>query len=94
MVYEIQPRTFEVAKTLGVSVYPSDNPKYKIEIYDTDGEFMFYGGAMGYGDFPTYQTMAGSAFARKRRRLYKIRHRKEIEKKGSRGWYIYRLLWS
>jgi hypothetical protein len=94
MVYTIQPRTYEVAKEMNLIIHPSDNPKYKIEVYDKDGVFMFYGGASGYGDYPTYWKLDGKAYANERRRLYMIRHKKEIQKVGSRGYIIYKLLWS
>jgi hypothetical protein len=94
MTYEIKDYTKKQATKLGVLVYPSDNKKYKIEIYDAKtGEFMFYGGSPAYKDFPTYIEDKGLEYANERRRLYRIRHKKEIENKGSRGWYIANLLW-
>ena len=92
-MYEIQPYTYKQAKLIGVEVFPSDNPKYKIEVYDHNGLFKFYGGSSGYSDYPTYLKTHGKEYADKRRRLYHIRHKKEIEKKGSRGWAISQLLW-
>lgn len=93
-MYVILPRVHNNAKELGVSVHPSDNPKYKIEVYDSDGNFMFYGGASGFGDYPTYLHENGKVYADERRRLYMIRHKKEIQKTQSRGWFIYKLLWT
>jgi hypothetical protein len=92
-MYKIQPRTIEIANELGLSVYPSDNNKYKIEVYDKDGIFMFYGGDPNYKDYHIYKKEDGLAYAKERQRLYKIRHAKEIAKVGSRGWIIYKLLW-
>lgn len=93
MKYEIQPRTYKEAEKLGLIVCNSSNPKYKIEVYDDDGIFLFYGGAAGYGDYPTYLKENGKAYAAERRRLYNIRHKKELEKPYSRGWVIAKLLW-
>ena len=93
MEYDILPYTYERARELDVVVYPSDNPKYKIEIYDKTGNFMFYGGSPKYSDFPHYIQSHGKEFAEKRREMYHKRHRKEIDKKGSRGWFVSKLLW-
>jgi hypothetical protein len=93
MSYKIKQYTLGKAKELGVQVFPSDNPKYKIEVYDADGVFMFYGGSPKYSDFPTYMETHGREYANERRRLYRLRHKKEIDDVGSRGWYISELLW-
>lgn len=93
MSYKIKKYTLDKARELGVQVFPSDNPKYKIEIYNDDGVFMFYGGSPLYDDYPTYMETNGKTYADERRRLYRLRHRKEIEKVGSRGWWIASLLW-
>ena len=93
-MYEILPYTKKQAKRLNVIVYPSDNPKYKLEVYDADsGLFITYVGGAGYSDYPHYIQSHGKAFADNRRRLYKIRHQKDRTKQGSRGWYADQLLW-
>ena len=92
-MYNILPYTYHQAKKLGVQVFPSDNPKYKIEIYDNTGNFLFYGGSPKYSDFPHYIQSHGLEYAEKRQALYHIRHAKEIAKKRSRGWFISKLLW-
>ena len=90
MKYKIHPKTYKIAKSIGVEVFPSDNLKYKLEIYDaSNGKFLFYGGANGYGDYFQYLRFS-TAYALERRRLYMIRHQKEIENKNSRGWVIAR----
>jgi hypothetical protein len=92
-MYNITPYTYKKAKDLGVRVFPSDNPRYKIEIYGKDGLFMFYVGGKGYKDFPTYIDEKGIEYANKRRELYKKRHQKDRARVGSRGWYADQLLW-
>lgn len=91
------------AKELGVKVFPSDNPKYKLEVYDWHGNFICYVGSAGYSDFAHYMEMEKQGikpkgYANKRRRLYHIRHGKEPEKLGddylgSRAYYSANLLW-
>jgi hypothetical protein len=103
MVYKILPYTKKRAKELGVKVYPSDNPKYKLEVYDWNGVFITYVGASGYKDFPTYLEMEKNSevpigYAHKRQDLYWQRHQKEIAKlgsewEGSRSYYAFMLLW-
>jgi hypothetical protein len=92
-MYHILPYTYKQAERLGVQVFPSDNPKYKLEVYDKNGVFLCYGGSPSYSDYPSYIQSHGKQYADERRRLYHIRHKKEIEKVGSRGWLIANLLW-
>jgi len=104
MVYEIKDRTKQIAEKLGVKIFPSDNPKHKLEIYDYHGNFITYSGAANYKDFPTYLEMekkgeVPKGYAVKRQKAYWKRHGKEIEKlgdewEGSRSYYSFILLWS
>lgn len=90
--YHILPYTYKRAKRLGVTIAPSDNPKYKLRVTDKQGHTT-YVGALGYADYPTYMHMRGKKYARTRRRLYKIRHESDRHKKRTRGWYADQLLW-
>lgn len=105
MVYEIKDRTKKIAKNLGVQIFPSDNPKHKIELYDYHGNFITYvGDGKSKGDYPTYLEMetkgeVPKGYADKRRKAYYARHSKEIEKLddewiGSRSYYAMALLWN
>ena len=91
--YHITPYTYQKAKQIGVHVFPSDNPKYKLEVYDKNGVFITYCGARGFLDFPSYIQEKGLEYALERRRLYKIRHQKDRSVIGSKGWYTDQLLW-
>jgi hypothetical protein len=44
-------------------------------------------------NFPTYMKTHGKTYAKKRRRLYKMRHEKDRHVKWSRGWLSDKLLW-
>jgi hypothetical protein len=92
-MYRIKQYSYNQAKLLGVQIFPSDNLKYKIEVYDKNGKFLFYIGDNKYSDYPTYLETHGREYAENRRRLYKLRHNKEANKKGSRGFYSYHILW-
>lgn len=104
MVYEIKDRTKQMAEALGVQVFPSDNKKYKLEVYDYHGNFITYVGASNYKDYPTYKEMESKGevpqgYADKRQQSYWKRHANEIEKlgdewEGSRSYYSFALLWN
>ena len=103
MVYDILPYTKKRAKELGVKIFPSDNPKYKLEVYDWNGVFICYIGSAKHLDYPHYLEMEKNGevpkgYAKERQRLYWARHHKEIEKlgaewEGSRSYYSFLLLW-
>ena len=104
-MYDIKPLTKRRAKELGVKIFPSDNPKYKLEVYDWNGNFIPYDGAAGYKDYPTYLEMEKNGdvppgYAEKRKDLYWKRHIKEVkmlggldEWVGSKSYYAFGLLW-
>ena len=91
-MYDILPYSFKKAKELGVEIEPSKNKNHKIDIY-YNGEFITSGGDINYQDYPHYIEDRGLEYANERRRLYCIRHMKEINKEGSRGWWIAKILW-
>lgn len=93
MSYHITAYTFGKAKKLGLTVKPSTNKTKKIDVYDKQLKKIASVGAAGMNDYPTYIQKKGLAFAKTRRRLYRIRHRKDRLKKGSRGWLADQLLW-
>jgi len=93
MSYQISKYTLDKAKALGVSVKPSKNPNKKIDVYDKGNKFLCSVGAIGYSDYPSYIKTNGKAYADERRRLYKLRHNKDMRVKGSPGFYANVLLW-
>ena len=92
MSYKILPYTFKQAKAIGVDVKPSTKKGKKIDVYK-DGKLIASVGALGYSDYPNYLADKGKAYADERKRLYKIRHKKDIEITGSNGWLADKLLW-
>lgn len=91
-MYRITAYTKDKAKKLGVEVRPSTNPAKKIDVFRHDVKIASIGGT-GYADFPTYLREQGRAFAEERRRLYRIRHAKDLAVAGSAGWWANQLLW-
>ena len=91
-MYDILPYSFRKAKEIGVEIKPSTNPNHKIDIF-YNGEFITSGGDINYQDYPHYIEDRGLEYANERRRLYRIRHMREVNKEGSRGWLIATILW-
>jgi hypothetical protein len=93
--YEIKPQTFFMARKLGVKVRPSENPKKKIDVFDSSGNYLCSIGDVKYKDYPTYLALGkgGEDYANERRRLYHIRHRKNADVIGSKQYFALRLLW-
>lgn len=98
MAYKILPYSYRQARKLGVSIKPSANPKKKIDVFDKRGNKIASIGAKGYYDFPTYaklemQGKFPEGYASKRRRLYKIRHAKTIDKQNKNAYFANEILW-
>jgi len=89
MSYKITQFTRDRAREIGVEVYPSKNPKKKLDVVFPKGAVVSIG-AMGYGDFPTYMKTHGMEYALKRRLAYHMRHRKDD---GLAGQLAKHLLW-
>ena len=91
-MYQITQYTRDRALVLGVVVKHSTNPNKKIDVFK-NGEKIASVGAIGYGDYPTYMRTKGKEYADERRRLYKQRHSKDRNIKGTNGYYADKLLW-
>lgn len=92
-MYHILPYTKRKAKQLKVIVEPSERKNKKIDVYDKNGYYITSIGAYGAMDYPTYLLYFGKKIADERRRLYKIRHKKDRLVKGTAGYYADKLLW-
>ena len=97
MPYLIKSYTKKQAKKYGLTVKPSRNKGKKIDVFKK-GVKVASVGATGYNDYPTYMELEKKkkkpkGYAKERRRLYKIRHKKDRNKKGTNSWYADKLLW-
>jgi hypothetical protein len=95
--YNIKAYTKNQAKKIGVTVKPSGLKGKKIDVFKK-GVKVASVGAIGYKDYPTYMELekkgkVPKGTATKRRKLYKIRHKKDRNIKNSNGFYADRLLW-
>jgi hypothetical protein len=75
-----------------VQVKPSLSTGKKIDVYK-DGKKVASVGDLKYSDYPTYIISHGREYADERRRLYRIRHKNDMNVKDSAGFYASRLLW-
>ena len=84
------------AKNLGVNIRYSENPDKKLDVFK-DGKKVASIGAAGYMDYILYKKAEAKGkypkgYAEKRRKLYRIRHKKN-NVKGTAGYYAYNILW-
>lgn len=97
MPYKIKAYTKKQAKKYGLTVKPSRVRGKKIDVFKK-GKKVASVGATGYGDYPTYLELEKKGkkpkgYANKRRKLYKIRHNRFRNKRGTNSWYADKLLW-
>jgi hypothetical protein len=90
--YKIKKYSYDQAAALGVIIKPSNKKNKKIDVY-IDDTFILSIGAAGYSDYPSYLEDKGKEYADERRRLYKLRHAKNINVIGSAGYYADKILW-
>jgi hypothetical protein len=92
MSYKITDYSYKQAKKLGVQIRPSVYKNKKIDVFKDDIKIASIGD-VNYLDYPTYIETKGKKYADERRKLYKIRHKKDINVKNSNGFFSSRLLW-
>jgi hypothetical protein len=92
-MYEILPYTKAQARKINVVIKPSIKKGKKIDVFDKKGNYIVSVGATGYLDFPNYKKYFGNKIANERRKLYKLRHKKNRLVKHTAGWYADKLLW-
>jgi hypothetical protein len=92
MEYQITRRQRMNAKKLGVTVRPSSQNSKKLDVYKGEKKVASIG-AKGYNDYDTYLRTRGIEYARERRRLYKIRHQGNRNRRGTAGYYADKILW-
>ena len=91
-MYVIKDYSFNKAKLLGVTIKPSIKKAKKIDVYKNN-DYVASIGAINYNDYPTYIEKKGIDYANQRRILYHQRHKKDLSKINSAGYYAYDILW-
>jgi len=89
--YKITKYSYQQAKKLNhAEIKPSSNKKKKIDVFKGDKKIASIG-AMGYNDYPTFIKTKGVSYANERRKLYKQRHKKDLNSKN--GYFANNILW-
>jgi hypothetical protein len=92
MTYKITAYSRKQAKKLGVTIKLSKNPSKKLDVFK-NGKKVASIGSIGYFDYPTFMEKEGIYSASAHRRKYKIRHAKDMNVKGSAGFFAAHILW-
>jgi hypothetical protein len=92
-MYKISKYSYMKAESLGVKIKPSQNPKKKIDVLDYYGNYICSIASYGMNDYEIYLAKYGKKYADERRRLYRLRHKKDMNRLGSPGYYASKLLW-
>ena len=90
MSYKITNYSYNQAKKNNVEIKPSSNKNKKIDVFK-DNKKIASIGALGYNDYPTYIEKKGLEYANIRRKLYKLRHKKDLNSKN--GKWANKILW-
>jgi hypothetical protein len=93
MAYKPTKRQLMNAQKLGVMIVPSSNLRKKLDVY-RNGRKISEIGATGYLDYDGYIRRNGLDYANDRRRLYRARHWRDINRKGTAGYYANKILWN
>lgn len=92
MSYKIKEYSYKQAEKLKVNIRPSTVKDKKIDVYKNNKKIASIGN-VHYKDYPTYLEEKGKEYAIIRRKLYKNRHKNDINVKNSKGWFSGKLLW-
>ena len=91
-MYSITERSKKIAKQNNLNIKPSKDGKHKIDVFDKFNNFISSVGGLGYKDYPTYLEEKGKTYADARKKLYRIRHKKDLN--TTCGKLSNLLLWS
>ena len=89
-MYHITKYSYDQAKKLNVEIKPSTNKKKKIDVFKNNNKIASIG-AIGYNSYPEYIIKKGLDYANERRKLYKIRHKNDLNSKN--GKWASAILW-
>ena len=92
-MYEISQASYNIAKKMNLVIKKSTLQNKKLDVYK-NGQKIASIGDVNYFDYQMYKLNMGLDYAKERRRLYMIRHRDDIKKKDSNGYFAFKLLWN
>ena len=91
-MYKITEYTINKARKYGFIIKSSSRKNKKLDICK-NGIFLGSIGNLLYSDYPSYIKSHGFESAEKRKKLYHIRHKKDIAVVNPLGWIASILLW-
>ena len=91
--YNITQYSYDQAKKLNVIIKPSINKNKKIDVFSNSGNFISSIGDIRYNDYANYCIVDNKQYADERKRLYHIRHQKNINVINSKQYLSANLLW-
>ena len=87
-MYDIKEYSYKKAHEIGTTIRPSTRKNKKIDVY-VDDDYIISIGDSRYSDYPTYLETHGKEYANERKRLYHLRHKKDLNHfKGFMAMYI------
>jgi hypothetical protein len=93
MVYKITDYSYNKAKELKVHIKASTNKMKKIDVFK-DNKKIASIGSIKNKDYPTYLIENKKSYADERRpRLYKLRHKHDLNNKNGNGYWANKILW-
>ena len=90
MSYKITDYSYQKAKQLNVDIKPSTNKNKKIDVFKNNKKIASIG-SINYLDYPNFIKKKGLEYANQRKKLYKLRHKKDLNSKN--GFYANKILW-
>lgn len=92
-MYDITDYSYKKAKKLNVDIKPSILKGKKIDVFNKDGKKIASIGSINNFDYPTYIREKGLAYANQRRKLYRLRHKNDLNNKDGNGYWASEILW-
>lgn len=92
-MYHIYPEQEKIAKKMKLVIYPSDNPKKKLDVYDKHGLFLKSIGDSQYNDYFLYKHQDSQELANTHKLRYYTRHKKGIQERKLGEILSFALLW-
>ena len=92
-MYQISKESYDISKQMGLVIKPSDVKNKKIDVFKNGFKLASMGDSR-YLDYHLYKQKNGLDYANQRKKLYVIRHKNDISKIESPGYFAYKLLWT
>ena len=90
--YKITQYSYDKAEKLNLIIKSSKHKNKKIDVYTKNNEFLQSIGDIKYNDYPSY-CITNKQYGDERKRLYHIRHQKNINVINSKQYLAANLLW-